>query len=391
MRRKHRFLSYVLAAALFLGLSAPIPASAASLYFIGLNDNVPPMTAGDMPFWSGGTLYVPYTVFDANLNGSGVNLGLYTSYSRSDGIVTLFDLRQMLVFDLNTGACRDEITGAVYSSQASMKNGRPFVSVSMVCSIFNLDYSYIRLPYISQGYLVRIKSPDTVLSDDLYISAAQDLINIRLKEYTKSLNSAATTTPGSSDDGQGSTQPGQNPIQEPDGGNTAVYLAFRCGSADGLTSILNVLDAGRYSALFFLSPRLIEEEGDLVRRILGTGHSMGVLAEGEDVDGQLRQGQRALEETAHTRTTLAYVPADRRAGLEAEGWVCWEESLAMEPGPAVGAGTFANTVLNRLGGRHRAAYLTLSGGEAAARVLPTLLRQLASNHYTLSVPLETRL
>ena len=31
MRRKHRFLSYVLAAALFLGLSAPIPASAASL------------------------------------------------------------------------------------------------------------------------------------------------------------------------------------------------------------------------------------------------------------------------------------------------------------------------------------------------------------------------
>ena len=268
MRRKHRFLSYVLAAALFLGLSAPIPASAASLYFIGLNDNVPPMTAGDMPFWSGGTLYVPYTVFDANLNGSGVNLGLYTSYSRSDGIVTLFDLRQMLVFDLNTGACRDEITGAVYSSQASMKNGRPFVSVSMVCSIFNLDYSYIRLPYISQGYLVRIKSPDTVLSDDLYISAAQDLINIRLKEYTKSLNSAATTTPGSSDDGQGSAPPGQNPIQEPDGGNTAVYLAFRCGSADGLTSILNVLDAGRYSALFFLSPRLIEEEGDLVRRIL---------------------------------------------------------------------------------------------------------------------------
>ena len=57
----------------------------------------------------------------------------------------------------------------------------------------------------------------------------------------------------------------------------------------------------------------------------------------------------------------------------------------------MGAGTFANTVLNRLGSRHRAAYLTLSGGEAAARVLPTLLRQLASNHYTLSVPLETRL
>lgn len=388
MRRNHKFLSFALAAVLFLGLSAPFPASAASLYFIGLNDNVPPMTAGDMPFWSGGTLYVPYTVFDANLNGSGVNLGLYTSYSRSEGAVTLFDLRNMLVFDLNTGACRDDITGAVYNSQAILKNGRPFVSVSMVCSVFDLDYSYIRLPYISQGYLVRIKSPDAVLSDELYISAAQDLINTRLREYTKSLSSAATSTPSG---GSESAGPSQNPVQEPDGGNTAVYLAFRCGSADGLAGILNALDTGRYSALFFLSPRLMEEEGDLVRRILGTGHSVGILAEGEDVEDQLRQGQRALEAAAHARTTLAYVPDDWWAALEEEGWVCWEETLSMEPSPTVGAGTFANTVLNRLGGRYRSVCLTLSGGEASARVLPTLLRQLAGSHYTLSVPLETRL
>lgn len=389
MRRNHKFLSFVLTAALFLGLSVPFPASAASLYFIGLNDNVPPMTAGDMPFWSGGTLYVPYTVFDANLNGSGVNLGLYTSYSRSDGVVTLFDLRNMLVFDLNTGSCRDDITGAVYNSQAILKNGRPFVSVSMVCSVFDVDYSYIRLPYISQGYLVRIKSPDTVLSDELYISAAQDLINTRLKEYTKSLSSAATTTPGGTDGGQGGTA--QNPAQEPDGGNTAVYLAFRCGGAGGLTGILNALEGSGNSVLFFLSPQLIEEEGDLVRRILGTGHSVGILAEDENVRDALRRGQRALEETAHTRTTLAYVPEDQRAGLEEEGWVCWEETLFLEPGPTTGTGAFANTVLNRLGGRYRTVCLTLAGGEDSARVLPALLRQLSGAHYTLSVPLETRL
>lgn len=391
MRRNHKVLSLVLAAVLFLGLSAPFPASAASLYFIGLNDNVPPMTAGDMPFWSGGTLYVPYTVFDANLNGSGVNLGLYTSYSRGSGTVTLFDLRNMLVFDLNTGSCRDDITGAVYNSQAILKNGRPFVSVSMVCSVFDVDYSYIRLPYISQGYLVRIKSPDTVLSDELYISAAEDLINTRLKEYTKSLSSAATTTPSGTDDGQGGTVSSQPPVQEPDGGNTAVYLAFRCDSAGGLTGILNALEGSGHSVLFFLSPQLIEEEGDLVRRILGTGHSVGILAEGENVRDALWRGQRALEEAAHTRTTLAYVPEDQRAGVEEVGWVCWEETLFLEPGSTTGTGAFANTVLNRLGGRYRTVYLTLAGGEDSARVLSVLLRQLAGAHYTLSVPLETRL
>lgn len=382
MRKKRPVLPLVLAVILAVGMFQPMPAAAANLYFTGINDSVAPLTSSSMPYWSGGTLYVPYTVFDANQNGVGVSLGLYTSYNHRSHIVTIFNLKQMLVFDLERGTCRDDMTGAAYDARAVMRYGKPYVPLYVVCSVFGLEYSYNQLSYISQGYLVRIKSADAVLDDGLFIDRARELINNRLRDYTQSL-SPAETTPTIP------VSPSEPP--EVDGGNVATYLAFRCESADGLSAILNTLDGTGQYALFFLAPQVIEEEGGLVRRILGTGHSMGVLAEGEDVDGQLRQGQRALEETAHTRTTLAYVSADRRAGLEAEGWVCWEESLAMEPGPTVGAGTFANTVLNRLGSRHRAAYLTLSGGEAAARVLPTLLRQLASNHYTLSVPLETRL
>ena len=40
-----------------------------------------------MPLWSGGVLYVPYTVFDGN-NSTGVNLGISSGYSRSSGTVT---------------------------------------------------------------------------------------------------------------------------------------------------------------------------------------------------------------------------------------------------------------------------------------------------------------
>ena len=138
--------------------------------------------------------------------------------------------------------------------------------------------------------------------------------------------------------------------------------------------------------------QLLEEEGDLVRRILGTGHSLGVLAGGgEETEEQLERGRRAVERAARTRTTLAYVPAEQRAALEEKGWVCWEETLLQEPGTNTGAAAFANGVINRLGTRHRTVYLTLEGGEDAARVLPALLRQLNSSHYALSVPLETRL
>ena len=385
MKKRRGAVPFLLAAVLFLGLSVPMPASAANIYFVGLNDNVPPMTAGNMPFWSGGVLYVPYTVFDANLNGSHVNLGLHTSYNRVDNTVTLFNLRQMLVFNMNDGTCRDDMTGAVYSSRAVMRNGRPYLALNMVCSFFNLEYSYNQLPYISQGYLVRIKSTDVVLDDVRFIDAAQELINIRLREYTRSLSSAATTTPD--------TDPVEpDPPAEPDGVNTAVYLAFRFERTAGLAETLDAMDSGGYSALFFLTPRLLEEEGDLVRRILGTGHSLGVLADGEgDTEELLERGRQAVERAAHTRTTLACVPEEERAALEEGGWVCWNETLSLEPGANVGTAAFANTVLNRLGTRYRTVYLTLAGGQPAARVLPNLLRQLNSSHYVLSVPLETRL
>ena len=381
MRKKRPVLPLVLAVILAVGMFQPMPAAAANLYFTGINDSVAPLTSSSMPYWSGGTLYVPYTVFDANQNGVGVSLGLYTSYNHRSHIVTIFNLKQMLVFDLERGTCRDDMTGAAYDARAVMRYGKPYVPLYVVCSVFGLEYSYNQLSYISQGYLVRIKSADAVLDDGLFIDRARELINNRLRDYTQSLSPAETTPTVP-------VSPSGPP--EVDGSNVATYLAFRCESADGLSAILNTLDGTGQYALFFLAPQVIEEEGGLVRRILGTGHSVGILArEGEEE--ALSRGRLALEELAHTRTTLAYVPDGARAGLEEQGWVCWKETLYLEPGDSVGGTAFAGTVLNRLGTRRRTVYLTLEGSGNTARVLSALLRQLSSNHYTVAVPVETRL
>ena len=370
--KKRRFALLLLAVALLSGLSRPASASASAIYFTSINDSVAPLTSDTMPYWSGGILYVPYTVFNARTNGIGVSLGLDTSYSRGRNTVAIFTLKQMLVFDMNSGVCRDEISGITYNSRAIMRNGRPYVSLNMVCSFYGLEYSYNQLPYIPQGYLVRIKGADTVLDDATFIDAAQRLLNDRLRDYTQSLSSAQTANPPTT-----SGAPAGAGV-----GNTAAYLAFRCESADGLPAILNILDGSGQYALFFLSPRLIREEGDLVRRMLGTGHSVGVLAlEGEEND--LIQGRLALEELAHTRTTLAYVPDGARAGLEEKGWVCWKETLFLESGDTAG--------LNRLGTRQNAVYLTLEGGGDTALALSDLLRQLNNSRYTVTVPIETRL
>ena len=69
----------------------------------------------------------------------------------------------------------------------------------------------------------------------------------------------------------------------------------------------------------------------MVRRMLGTGHSVGILALGETQEETaqlLEQGQYALEQLALTRTTLAYVPQDQMDAMEQKGWVSLAAKLA---------------------------------------------------------------
>lgn len=387
---KRGALALLLTLTLCLGV-LPLPVSAADLYFTALNERVELLTSDSMPFWYGGSLYVPYSVFDKDLNTTQIDLGLNVSYnSRTRSTVTIYNLRQqMLTFDLNSGTCLDELTGEAYDARAIMRNGKPYLPVGMVCAFFGLSWSYTALPSIPDGYLVRITNADVVLDDDTFIDAAGNTLDARLQQYTQSLSSAASTTPTPPP-----TQPTEPQPEEPISPNdTPTYLAVLGTEADGLSDMLDSLDdAGRY-ALFFLSPQVLEE-GDLVRRMLGSGHLVGILAQGADLEetrALLEAGNLALEAQAHTRTTLAYVPEGQQTALEEESWICWDETLLLSPDTSANPSTFASRALSRLEGRELATYLTLEGGDDAARVLPTLLRRLTSSHFILGVPIETRL
>ena len=140
---------------------------------------------------------------------------------------------------------------------------------------------------------------------------------------------------------------------------------------------------------------MLEEHGDLVRRMLGEGHSVGLLALGDTADQTrrlLERGSELLAGTAHSRTTLAMVPDEQRAALSAQGWVCWQQSLALSPTLSSGVNTFSANTLRRLDRLDRqTVYLTMDADPGAVRVLPTLLRQMKNNHYLIRIPMETRL
>ena len=105
-----------------------------------------------------------------------------------------------------------------------------------------------------------------------------------------------------------------------------------------------------------------------------------------------QQGHRGQQDRQfHQRSTIACVPDSHRSALTEEGWVCWDETLALEPSDTVGANSFASSTLRRLSGRTYRTYLTLPANENAARVLSSLLRQLENNDFVVSVPTETHL
>ena len=382
-----RLLALICALALCLGLSGPVSA-AGDVYFSVVNDSMITLSDSTMPVWSGGVLYVPHSVFDGT-NSTGIGFGLNFSYNRDTGIASLFTTQQILTFDLNRGISYDYISGTPLKERAILRNGRPYLPVGQVCSFFGLSYSVIAIP---EGHIVRVKNSAVSLSDAAFVDAASNLISRYLREYSQSQQSPPT--PGIRPPTSSGTDA---PLQEEpeDTGNTLVYLGFRCDDTQGLAQVLDALDANNKTGVFFFPADGLEREDDLLYRILGSGHSVGLLAEGETAAATrrlLEEGSRTLERVGYVRTALALVPEGQRSALQEEGWVCWNETVnAVPAGSQTSASTHANAVIRKIGSQRNSAYLTLDAGTDSARVLPILLQRLGSRSYPISVPLETRL
>lgn len=389
MKRWKRSAALVLVLTMLVTLLNTAQA-AGNIYLTAVNENLLELTSDTMPTWSGGVLYVPYTVFDGSYTG--INLGISSSYSRDEGTVTLYTLQQMVVFDLNRGTCYNPLTEQTLSGRAILRNGRPYVPVAAVCSYFGLSYSVID---IDEGYIVRIKSSGVVLSDYSFVDSAQNSIRNRIRDYNQANQSQPTP---------GVLPPTYNP-EEPDTDITVpddpvdadvipTYLAFACEDSQGLSEILDTLDSRNQRAIFFFDAQGLEREDDLIFRILGSGYSIGLLAQGRSASAAnrlLEQANQTLAQVAYTRTSVVLVPESQREELEAEGWICWNETASAVPTQGVGTNTYANQVLKRISGNYSRVYLTLDASSETARVLPTLLRRLSEEGYGVSVPLETRL
>lgn len=307
--KKRRWAALVLTVLMALQLSCP-PAQAAGVYFVGAEENILPLTNDTMPFWYNGYLYVAAPIFTGTTRES-----LKISYvsTRGGQRVILYRGDKYLLYEQDERYGRDQSNNTYYPGAVS-RNGVMFVPVATVADFFGLQYSTTSVRY---GVLVWLRQPDFGLSVDYFADAASGPIQDRYNDYIRQ-----NTAPPPQ-------QPSVNVPEEPEISGKRVYLCIRGGEA--AAELLPSLSRYGAQATFFCTAEEMQTQDDLLRRIVGSGHGIALLADAkqsEPVTEQLRAGNLALQQATGQKTRLARVEhADEKllAELAAAGY-CVETS-----------------------------------------------------------------
>ena len=286
-------------------------------FFIAQNNDIVAPKTGEMPYRSGGTLYMPYTLF------RGGQLGIYYAYNSVENFITIYNVENSITFYLDKGNAvynRDQLYDQ-FNQRAVKRGNIVFLPVSFVCEKMGMTFSVIDSDY---GQILRLKSRTNVLSDSNFLMAATEM----LAEFHREYNSSETT---------GQTSPSRPVTTVPTTPTVTsatteerpkpVYVTFDGSPGEHTEEILDAL--GRYDvgASFFLVGAEIENERDAVARMVGEGHFVGIgyfsspekfYESPESMLEELRLSNEALFKAVGQKTRVVRPPQSGKAELPEE-------------------------------------------------------------------------
>ncbi len=389
-------LALLCAAALAVGLlciGAGASQQVPTLYQLSVNDKLPAPSASTTPIEVSGVIYVPYTVFDKSVTE--VDLGVYANELRTSTqyLLTLYSLNSTLRFDLNANTSEDR-DGASQNMRAIIRNRRVYIPASAVCTFFGLSYSLTPTQY---GTLVRITNGNEYLRGEKFLGSAANLMRTRYEEYLQSLNPAAPTPSATPPPAVTPTPSQPDDPPEDDKREVRVYLAFLCGEGESLDGILSALDRSGIQALFLFRPEDLAGHADQLRRLVGSGHLVGLrtaAGTAEEALADLDGGRLLLEELVRLRphTVLAEGgDAALTAALEEAGWTCWRTNASGVPAEGQTQSALAYAVLQTVDRKRSEARVLMDDSAPSAGALPRILNTLRAEEYDLRLPVETEL
>lgn len=351
MRRK--LAALLLCLLLVFQMSAVSSEAAGTVYFTAVNKNVLSLSDATMPFWSGGYLYVPSTIF----TGVGRDLGVsyYPNIAKQTVLLYVDDtIYSSLVFDLNKDYAIDN-EGNMYFQKPIQRGGVIFLPISLIARCFGLLYSTVE---VDRGYLVWVRNPDMDMEERYFADAARSRMDYEYSQYLRNQGAAAEeTVPEQSEP---SVVTGQR-----------IYLSMEAAESAAVSSLLDTLDRYDAQAAFYCTAGFLEEAGDLLRRMSAAGQAIGLIADAADdrpVTEQLEAGNRLLSQAASVKTRLAWIrnaTAEAVAEAEAAGFCCLTPDLDRSAYPLSSTGA-ADTLFQRVTSRSGAVTVWLGDGANAA-------------------------
>jgi hypothetical protein len=148
--------------------------------------------------------------------------------------------------------------------------------------------------------------------------------------------------------------------------------------------MLNTLEGSGYRATFFFDPATLAGRDDLLRRIVASGHGIGLIQTGSVET--LRAGNEQLRECTGTVTRL--VLSDQAEAAKAAGYAVYSPTLS-----ALSLGTTASgratRIMNRIENATGTVKLLLGGDEVSAEALKTVCSALKKDSYSVHLVNET--
>lgn len=358
---KRRTAAILLCLALLALLLPSSPATAAErLTFVSVNDLIPPELINSITYY-GGRAYAPWYVF--------TNYGLGVGYSFFNSAQTAYFYRDglQLFFELKTGKTYDG-NDVQYSAPAILWGGEVYVPLSLMSAMFSLGLT--TLMGSEYGDIVRLTSA-AVLSDDELQRAAQSFMR---RYYEKYNNGVELPQP----------QPTETPALPETHEGERLRLSFT-GLPD--LSTLELLRQTGLRSCFFLTAEEVADHPDLVRRIVGEGHSLGVFCPG-DIAEEFSGTAALIFEAARVVTLLLAAPGDPEAGAAwaEDAGLVWCTADLEVPESTEAASWLVSTWLEDA---PVSPDLRLSCAAMDAQALERVLKLLEEQKYTVTAPRET--
>lgn len=360
---KNRVVSLILALLILISIPTYAKADTTEICFTAVGDFL--LELSSMASFTGGNVYVPAKVFSS--------FGVYLNYFESTAY--MYNDSKKIFFNTSTGNSYNE-SGTTYSVSAILKNGQVYVPIGWMCTYFGLSYSYIT--GTGNGDIVRLKNGTEALTDSEFLNAAGQLMKSRYNEYFGIVTPVAPTpTPTPS---PAPTEPSDEETKQ----NTCVFLAF---TGTPSSSILDLLDRYSYSASFFVTNQDAKEKGDLLRRIYGSGHNIGVYFQSAPEE-EFDAASDAIFDAVQIRPTFVSSPSAISSECakfgSTHGLADFSPSISISESDKSAA-----AAISKLDNSSGYLSVSIALGENSQSILSSLFKYLSSNHYTVLALLET--